>query len=54
MNPSASYPRPEAIPTYVTILRTEIDVLGWREGQKLLVRRVGKRIIVEHPKRAAR
>lgn len=32
---------------YVTIPKKAIDELGWREKQKVVVRRAGKRFIVE-------
>jgi len=32
---------------YVTIPKAEIEALGWRKGQKVVVRRSGKRIVIE-------
>ena len=32
---------------YVTIPRSEIDALGWKERQLLKVRRSGSRIVIE-------
>ena len=32
---------------YVTIPRSIIDELGWRERQKVKVKRVGKRVVIE-------
>ena len=32
---------------FVTIPRDEVSELGWREGQKLVVKRVGSRMVVE-------
>ncbi len=36
---------------YVTIPKDEIDALGWRVNQRVLVKRVGNRIIIEKPGR---
>ena len=32
---------------YVTIPKAEIDALGWKERQRLSVRRAGTRIVIE-------
>ena len=32
---------------FVTLPREAVAELGWREGQKVVVKRVGKRIVVE-------
>lgn len=32
---------------YVTIPKEEIEALGWRERQKVVVRRVGKKLVIE-------
>ena len=32
---------------YVTIPKADIDALGWRERQRVVVRRVGKRLTIE-------
>lgn len=32
---------------YVTIPKEELQTLGWRERQKVLVRRVGKKLVIE-------
>ena len=32
---------------YVTIPKADIDALGWRERQRLVVRRIGKRIVIK-------
>jgi bifunctional DNA-binding transcriptional regulator/antitoxin component of YhaV-PrlF toxin-antitoxin module len=36
---------------YVTIPKADIEALGWRERQRLVVRRVGDKIVVEDWKR---
>ena len=38
---------------YVTLPKEELDALGWREHQKVVVRRQGKRFVIEDwkPKR---
>jgi predicted aspartyl protease len=32
---------------YVTIPKADIEALGWRERQRLRVRRTGKRVVIE-------
>ena len=32
---------------YVTIPKVELEHLGWRERQKVRVRRIGKRLVIE-------
>ena len=32
---------------YVTIPKEELEHLGWRERQKVRVRRIGKRLVIE-------
>ena len=32
---------------YVTLPKRELDHLGWRAGQKVVARRVGKRFVIE-------
>ena len=32
---------------YVTIPKADLDALGWRERQKVLVKRVGKKLVIE-------
>jgi bifunctional DNA-binding transcriptional regulator/antitoxin component of YhaV-PrlF toxin-antitoxin module len=32
---------------YVTIPKADIDALGWQESQRLIVRRMGKRLVIE-------
>jgi len=32
---------------YVTIPKAQLDQLGWRERQKVVVKRVGKKLIIE-------
>ncbi|MDA1045275.1 MAG: AbrB/MazE/SpoVT family DNA-binding domain-containing protein [Verrucomicrobia bacterium] len=36
---------------YVTIPKDEIDALGWRVNQRVVVKRIGNRIIIEKPAR---
>lgn len=35
---------------YVTIPKQELDFLGWREREKVSVRRAGKKIVIEKAK----
>lgn len=35
---------------YVTIPKEELNALGWRERQRVLVKRVGKRLVIERRK----
>ena len=35
---------------YVTIPKVELERLGWRERQKVTVKRVGKRLVIERLK----
>ena len=39
---------------YVTIPKVDIDELGWRANQRVVVKRVGSRIIIEKPTRATK
>ncbi|MFT5242029.1 MAG: bifunctional DNA-binding transcriptional regulator [Kiritimatiellia bacterium] len=39
---------------YVTIPKVEIDALGWRANQRVVVKRVGNRIIIEKPTRGTK
>ncbi len=39
---------------YVTIPKKAIDEIGWRTRQKVVVRRVGKRFIIEDWKRGSK
>ena len=32
---------------YVTIPKADLDALGWRERQKVVVQRVGKKLVIE-------
>jgi len=32
---------------YVTLPKEELEALGWREGERVRVKRVGKRLMVE-------
>ncbi len=32
---------------YVTIPKTELEILGWKEHQKLVVKRVGAKLVIE-------
>ncbi len=36
---------------YVTLPKSDIDALGWRVNQRVVVKRVGERIIIEKPSR---
>ena len=32
---------------YVTLPRADVEALGWRKGQRVRVRRVGKTVVIE-------
>lgn len=39
---------------YVTIPKKDVDEIGWRAKQKVVVRRIGKRLVIEDWKRGVK